>query len=171
MNHPSVETHQPRQVVGDEALEEEDDHEHDDRAQIGQQFGASDIVNARGEAAVKQIRALTKDAGVDCMLECVGTDDAWETSLAAVRAGGMIGYVGVPHASDLPLMKLFTNNIGVRGGMAPAAAYIPELLPDVLDGKLDVSAIFTKTIKLDELAAGYQAMDDRQAIKVLIDLA
>ncbi|MDB5184718.1 MAG: dehydrogenase [Candidatus Saccharibacteria bacterium] len=143
---------------------------HPDRAEIGQQFGATDIVDARGDDAVKQIKALTDDAGVDAMLECVGTDESWETSFAMTRAGGIIGFVGAPHAKDPSLMRMFRANIGIRGGVAPAGAYIPELLPDVLSGKLDVSPIFTLTIPLDDLAEGYQAMDERRAIKTLIKL-
>ncbi len=144
---------------------------HPDRAAIGKQFGATHIVNARGEEAVQTVMKLTNGLGVDSMLECVGTDASWQTSFAMTRAGGTIGFVGVPHAADLPLSTMFRRNIGVKGGVAPAAAYIPELLRDVLAGTLDVSAIFTKQIALEDLAEGYKAMDERTAIKTLINIS
>jgi threonine dehydrogenase-like Zn-dependent dehydrogenase len=143
---------------------------HEDRAAIGRQFGATDIIAARGDEAVKQVKALTGDLGVDCALECVGTEDSWNTVLSIVRAGANIGFVGIPHAPDLSLQTLFSRNIGVKGGLAPAASYIPQLMPDVLSGKLDVSAIFDLTIPLADIAEGYRAMDERRAIKTLIKL-
>jgi threonine dehydrogenase-like Zn-dependent dehydrogenase len=144
---------------------------HEDRAAIGKQFGATDIIDARGDEAVEKIKAATDNLGVDCVLECVGTAEAWDIAFKAVRAGGNIGAVGVPHeVPDMPIIKIFWKNIGVKGGPAPAAYYIPELLPDVLSGKLDVSAVFTKTIPLSEVAEGYKEMDERREVKVLIKL-
>ena len=106
---------------------------------------------------------------MDCALECVGTPESWDIIWGAVRIGGNIGFVGVPHGvPDFPLSKLFGNDVGVKGSGAPAGHYIPELMPDVLSGKLDVSAIFTKTVALADIAEGYRAMDERRAIKVLV---
>lgn len=142
---------------------------HEDRAKIGRKFGATDIVNARGDKAFKEVRKLTADAGADCVLECVGTRESWQEALAIVRKGGRIGWVGIPH--DVPpinLEDMFSENIGIMGGKAPSASLIPELLPEVLSGKLDASAIFTKTINLSQIAEGYEAMDKRKAIKVMI---
>jgi threonine dehydrogenase-like Zn-dependent dehydrogenase len=144
---------------------------HPDRATIGKQFGATDIVAARDDEAIAQIKALTDDLGVDCVLESVGTKSSWDTAFGIVRTGGNIGFVGVPNDPELGQLTyrfLFDKNVGIKGGGAPARSYMPELLPDVLSGKLDVSAIFTKTIKLDDLAEGYKAMDERTAIKTLI---
>jgi len=142
---------------------------HEDRAALGKQFGATDIVAKRRDEAVRQIKTATHDLGVDCALECVGTAEALETAFGAVRIGGDIGFVGVPHdVPDIPVPKLFSTDVGVKGSGAPAAHYIPELMPDVLSGKLDVSAIFTKTIPLSDIAEGYKDMDKRKEIKVLV---
>ena len=142
---------------------------HDDRAAIGKKFGATDIVAARGEDAMRQIKETTDNLGADCVLECVGTAESWNTAFGVVRAGGNIGAVGLPvEVPDLPIAKFFWPNIGIKGSAAPAAHYIPELLPDVLSGELDVSAIFTKTVPLADIAEGYKAMDERKAIKVLV---
>jgi len=142
---------------------------HEDRAALGSQFGATDIVARRTNEAVREIKAATGELGVDCALECVGTPEAWGTAFGAVRVGGNIGFVGVPHGvPDIEVSKLFSNDVGVKGSGAPAAHYIPELMPDVLSGKLDVSAIFTKTIPLFDIAEGYKDMDERREIKVLV---
>jgi threonine dehydrogenase-like Zn-dependent dehydrogenase len=142
---------------------------HADRAALGKKFGATDIIAVRGEEAIKQVKAATYDLGVDSALECVGTPDAWELAWGVVRVGGDIGFVGVPHdVPDIPLRKLFGNDVGVKGSGASARHYIPELMRDVLSGKLDVSDIFTKTISLDDIAEGYKDMDERKEIKVLV---
>lgn len=143
---------------------------HQDRAKIGRQFGATDIIAVRGDEAVKQIKQATNDLGVDAALECVGNPDAWELCWGAVRVGGNIGFVGVPH--DVPDIsvpdQLFSTNVGVKGSGASARAYIPELMQDVLNGKLDVSAIFTKEVPLSNIAEGYKDMDERREIKILV---
>lgn len=141
---------------------------HADRSAIGKKFGAQ-IIAARGDSAGKQIKEMTDGLGVDVVLECVGTELSWKTAFELVRPGGKIGYVGVPHGVALDITKMFRENIGVVGGVAPAGHYIPELLPDVLSGKLDPSPIFTMRLPLAQLQKGYEAMDTRQAIKVLID--
>jgi threonine dehydrogenase-like Zn-dependent dehydrogenase len=142
---------------------------HEDRAALGRQFGATDIIAARDEEAVRQIKGHTDDLGVDGALECVGTAESWDTAFAVVRAGGNIGAVGWPHGvPDIPISRIIPRNIGVKGSPAPVAHYIPELMPDVLSGQLDVSPIFTKTVPLTDIAAGYRAMDERKEIKVLV---
>jgi threonine dehydrogenase-like Zn-dependent dehydrogenase len=142
---------------------------HEDRAALGRKFGATDIVAMRADEAVREIKAATGDLGVDSALECVGTPDAWKAVFGAVRIGGNIGFVGVPHGvPDVSVSELFSTDIGVKGSGAPAAHYIPELMPDVLSGKLDVSAVFTKTIPLSDIAEGYKDMDERKEIKVLV---
>ncbi len=143
---------------------------HPDRAALATRFGATDIVAARGTEAVAAVVELTGGLGADGVCECVGTEQSWETALRAVRPGGTVGWVGVPHqAGDgLSFFRLFRNNIGIRGGVAPARRYLPELLDSVLDGSLDPSPVFDRTVWLDDIAAGYAAMDERRAIKVLV---
>lgn len=143
---------------------------HADRAELGVGFGATDVVAARGDEAVAAVRDLTGGIGVDGACECVGTTASWGTALDLVRPGGTVGWVGVPHdvKEGLPVWKLFGRNIAVRGGVAPARAYLPALLPEVLSGALDPGPIFTQTVPLDDIAAGYRAMDERRAVKVLV---
>jgi threonine dehydrogenase-like Zn-dependent dehydrogenase len=142
---------------------------HEDRAALGKKFGATDIIDVRGDKAAKRIKKATDDLGVDCALECVGNPDAWELAWGAVRKGGNIGVVGVPHdVADIPVDKFFSSNVGVKGSGASARAYIPELMEDVLSGKLDVSGIFTKEVSLNDIAEGYKDMDERREIKILV---
>lgn len=140
---------------------------HADRLTCAQEFGATDIVEGRGQDAVEAVMSLT--GGVDAALECVGVQGSWDTVVAVTRDGGRIGYVGVPHLVEgLDVSLLFGRNVSIRGGMTPARAYIPGLLADVLDGTLDASSVFDLTVGLDDLVDGYAMMDDRLAIKPLV---
>jgi threonine dehydrogenase-like Zn-dependent dehydrogenase len=111
---------------------------------------------------------LTEGVGVDATLECVGTSQSFETAIAIARPGSMVGYVGIPHGVELPIGELFPRNKGVRGGFAPARAYIPELLPDVLDGRIDPGRVLDDATDLEGIADAYTAMDERRAIKSLV---
>lgn len=144
---------------------------HPRRAALARQFGADEIVEERGDAAVERVRELTGGLGADHVLECVGSDLSWATALDAVRDGGRIGYIGVPAAvtEGLPLRTLYGRNIAVNGGVAPVRSYLPELLPEVLAGRLDPSPVFDLSVDLEQVADGYDAMDRRTAIKALVD--
>src|SRR5207244_11129544 len=98
------------------------------RLQLAREFGATDIVEERGEAAVDAVKQLTDGVGVDAALECVGTNEAMQTALAIARAGSIVGYVGVPHSVEIPVIDIFFRNVRLRGGLAPVLAYLPELL-------------------------------------------
>lgn len=141
---------------------------HADRQQLAREFGATDIVDTRGAAAIEQVHKLTDGVGVDAALECVGTDEAMQTAIAISRAGAMVGNVGLPHGVELPAEPLFFRNIGVHGGPAPVRAYLPELLADVLAGRINPGRVFDFQTDLDGIAEAYAAMDQRRAIKSLI---
>ena len=142
---------------------------HPERLALAERFGATETIAARGEDAVDAALAVT-DGGVDHVLECVGATSAMETATAVCRPGGTVGYVGVPHGmgEGLDLSPFFRGNITLRGGIAPVRAYAEELLADVLAGTLDPAPIFDLTVDLEAIADGYAAMDDREAIKVLV---
>jgi threonine dehydrogenase-like Zn-dependent dehydrogenase len=136
---------------------------------LAQAFGATDVVSERGEEAVERVRKLTGGFGVHSVLECVGTDQAMLTSVSITRPGGAVGRVGVPHYEAIPGSALaFYNNITVGGGPAPVRAYIQELLPDVLEGRIEPGHVFDRTIDLKQVPDGYRAMDERKAIKIMI---
>lgn len=140
---------------------------HPDRLNLAWRFGATDVVKGRGRTAIEEVMSLT--GGVDVALECVGTQSAFDTCLEVVRDGGTVGFVGVPHAVEgLDIGRLFGRNVGLRGGVAPARAYLPQLLADVVAGTLDASPVFDLTVDLDGVPAGYRAMDERSALKVLV---
>jgi threonine dehydrogenase-like Zn-dependent dehydrogenase len=141
---------------------------HKPRQELARAFGATDILEERGEEGAARVRELYDGIGADAVLECVGTSESMGQALASARPGGMVGYVGVPNGAELPIGQLFGNNVGVRGGVAPVRAYIPELLPDVLSGAIDPGLVFDLELPLDRVADGYRAMDSREAIKVLL---
>lgn len=142
---------------------------HPDRIQLARQFGATDVVSERGEAAVERVRGLTGGFGVHSVLECVGTGQAIATSVAIARPGGAIGRVGVPHYDAVPAAQpTFYGNVSVAGGPAPVRAYIAELLPDVLEGRIEPGRVFDRTVGLDGVPDGYRRMNAREALKVMI---
>ncbi|SES11576.1 alcohol dehydrogenase [Pedococcus cremeus] len=140
------------------------------RQVVAKEFGATDIVEARGDDAVQEVLRVTDDAGVDAALECVGTDQSIQTCAGIVRAGGMIGAVGVPLYEEFEYQTLFWKNVGIKGGVAPARQYIPELLEDVLAGRINPGRVFDFTTDLDHVADAYAAMDERRAIKSLLTI-
>lgn len=144
---------------------------HPDRIALAKEFGATDVVTERGEAAVEKVRKLTGGTGVHSILECVGTDEAILTSIQMARAGGAIGRVGVPHYEAIPAAQpSFYGNITVSGGPAPVRAYIDTLLPDILEGQIQPGKVFDQTIDLKAVPDGYRAMNERRALKVMVRL-
>ncbi|MGN6612234.1 MAG: zinc-dependent alcohol dehydrogenase family protein [Angustibacter sp.] len=142
---------------------------HADRQAVARRFGADEIVDQRGEDGVAAIMQLTQDVGADAVLECVGTKESMQQAIDSTRPGGRVGYVGVPAGGpELPIGQLFSSNISVGGGVAPVRAYLPELLDDVLAGRLDPGPVFDATFALADVADAYRAMDERTAIKTLL---
>lgn len=141
------------------------------RQDAAKELGATDIVEERGDEAVEAIMKLTDNVGVDAALECVGTDQSIETAAGITRAGGMIGAVGVPLYENFKYQTIFWKNVGIRGGVAPARQYIPELLEDVLAGRINPGRVFDFTTDLDHITEAYAAMDERRAIKSLLKIS
>jgi threonine dehydrogenase-like Zn-dependent dehydrogenase len=142
---------------------------HKDRTDLGREFGATDVVAERGEEGVEKVHELTGGDGTHTVLECVGLRPAIETAFAVVRDGGVVSRVGAPQYPEVPMdFDVFMRNVSLTGGVAPARAYIEELLPDVLDGTLQPGRVFDRTVSLEEVPEGYRAMADREALKVLV---
>jgi len=142
---------------------------HKDRTDLGREFGATDVVPERGEEGVEKVHELTGGDGTHTVLECVGLRPAIETAFAVVRDGGVVSRVGAPQYPEVPMdFDVFMRNVTLTGGVAPARAYIEELLPDVLDGTLQPGRVFDRTVSLEEVPEGYRAMADREALKVLV---
>lgn len=143
--------------------------QHTGRTDLGREFGATDIVAARGDEGIERVRELTGGDGTHTVLECVGTRQAIETAFAVVRDGGVVSRVGAPQYEEVPMgFPEFMRNVTLTGGVAPARAYIEELLPEVLAGAIEPGRVFDRTVSLERVPAGYRAMADRTALKVLI---
>jgi len=142
---------------------------HKERTDLGVEFGATDVVAERGDEGVEKVRELTGGDGTHTVLECVGLEQAVDTAFGVVRAGGTVSRVGAPQYDKVSFgFSDFFRNITLTGGVAPARAYIEELLPDVLEGRIEPGRVFDRTVGLDEVPDGYRAMADRTALKVLI---
>lgn len=139
------------------------------RQTIAREFGATDIVEGRGDDGVAKVKELFDGIGADFALECVGTKESMDQAIRSVRPGGMVGYVGVPAGGpELPIRTLFNTNVGVRGGVAPVRGYVDELLPEVLTGAIRPGRVFDLELPLSDVAQAYAAMDERRATKVLL---
>ncbi|WP_199707168.1 zinc-dependent alcohol dehydrogenase family protein [Teichococcus wenyumeiae] len=142
---------------------------HDDRIALARKFGATDVVSERGDAAVARVMEVTGGFGAHSVLECVGTEQAMATAVGIARPGGAIGRVGVPHYQAIPgSLPAFFKNVFVGGGPAPVRAYIADLLPDVLEGRIEPGLVFDREVGLEGVPDGYRAMHDRESIKVMV---
>jgi len=144
---------------------------HPDRIALARDFGATDVVSERGDEAIERVRELSGGFGAHCVVECVGYEESTRTALNITRPGGAVGRVGVPQDPAIPeAVSTFFRNVTIAGGPAPVRAYIEELLPDVLEGRIQPGRVFDRVTNLDGVPEGYRAMNEREAIKVMIAL-
>lgn len=143
---------------------------HKARQELALEYGATDIVTARGNQGVAQIRTLTRNVGADAVLECVGTDESMHQAIDAARPGGSIGFVGVPHGVELKGDYLFFSQKNLLGGPAPVRRFLPHLIDLVLARKINPGRVFDLELPIADVAEGYRAMDERRAIKTLLRL-
>ncbi|MDR2566353.1 MAG: alcohol dehydrogenase catalytic domain-containing protein [Bifidobacteriaceae bacterium] len=143
---------------------------HQARTVLGVKFGATDVVAERGPDGITEVRELTGGDGAHVVIEAVGLLDAYDQAFGLVRAGGVVSRVGVPQYQDanVGFASMFFRNVTLTGGVAPARAYIETLMPKVLDGSIHPGKVFDRTVALSGIASAYQAMNDREALKVLV---
>ena len=142
---------------------------HAQRTALGREFGATDVVAGRGADGVAAVRELTSGFGTRRVLECVGLEDALLQGIGVVRDGGVISRVGAPQYPDVPFgFGEFMRNITLTGGVAPARAYMENLMPHILDGEIHPGRVFDRTVGLEDVPEGYRLMNDRRALKVLV---
>jgi threonine dehydrogenase-like Zn-dependent dehydrogenase len=141
---------------------------HPSRQKLAREFGATEIVTERGDEGVARIKEMTKGVGADSVLECVGTQESMMQAIRVTRPGGYIGYVGVPHGVALDGQELFFSHVRLHGGPAPVRRYLPQLIELVWSGKINPGKVFDLTLPLEQVAEGYRAMDQRRAIKTLL---
>ena len=141
---------------------------HEPRQQLAREYGATDIVTERGDEGVARIKELTDGLGAHSVVEAVGTQESMMQAIRSTRPGGHVGYVGVSHDVQLPGEQLFYSHVHLHGGPAPVRRFLPDLMDRIWDRRIDPGKVFDLALPLGEAAAGYQAMDSRQAIKVLL---
>lgn len=141
---------------------------HESRQQLAREFGATDIVVKRGDAGVAKIKELTGGLGAHSVIEAVGTQESMMQAIHSTRPGGRIGYVGVSHDVELPGDELFFGLVHLHGGPAPVRRYLPELIQLIWDRKINPGKVFDMSLPLERAAEAYEAMDRREAIKVLL---
>ncbi len=143
---------------------------HEPRQKLAREFGATDIVTERGDEGIARIKEMTRGIGADSVMECVGTQESMMQAIHCARPGGFVSYVGVPHGVQLDGTQLFMGQVHLHGGPAPVRRYLPELIDLVLNEKINPGKVFDLTLPLDQVAEGYRAMDERRAIKTLLQV-
>jgi threonine dehydrogenase-like Zn-dependent dehydrogenase len=141
---------------------------HADRQALARRFGATAIVEERGDDGVAKVKELTDGLGAHSVIEAVGTQEAMMQAIRATRAGGHVGYVGVSHDVAIPGLELFFSGVHLHGGPAPVRRFLPELIDLIMNDEIDAGEVFDLTIPLEDAAEGYRAMDERRATKVLL---
>lgn len=141
---------------------------HESRQKLAREFGATDIVTERGDEGIARIKELTNGIGADSVLECVGTQESMQQAIRSTRPGGFASYVGVPHGVELDGWNLFFSHVHLHGGPAPVRRYLPKLIDLILSDKIQPGKVFDLELPIDQVAAGYAAMDERRAIKTLL---
>jgi threonine dehydrogenase-like Zn-dependent dehydrogenase len=140
------------------------------RQKLAQTCGATDILSERGDEATQKILEMTNGIGVDAALECVGTGQSMSTAFSIARVGSVVGAIGAPHDVVVPMDTVIFRNVGLRGGVSPVRRYIPELLDDVLEGRIHPGLVFDFSTDLNGIKEAYDAMDQRRAIKSLVQI-
>lgn len=143
---------------------------HADRQALARRFGATDIVEERGEAGIARIKELTGGYGAHSTIEAVGTQESMLQAIGATRPGGHVGYVGVSHGVQLDGLDLFFATVSLLGGPAPVRRFLPELIDLIMTDQIDPGVVFDLTLPIEQAAEGYRAMDERRATKVLLTL-
>jgi threonine dehydrogenase-like Zn-dependent dehydrogenase len=141
---------------------------HGTRQKLAGEFGATDIVTERGDEGGARIKDITNGIGADSVLECVGTEESMKQAIRSIRPGGSVGYVGVPHGVELKGEELFFAHVHLHGGPAPVRRYLPELIKQVWDRKIEPGKVFDLTLPLEQVAEAYRSMNERRAIKTLL---
>lgn len=141
------------------------------RLEIAKRFGATHTFNSHDAGVDEAIRDLT-NGGTPHVVEAVGNQESMDLAVSVARPGGTVSFVGVPHNVKTPPMRaIFLNNLALRGALAPARAYLPQLLASLEAGRIDPSPVFDLALPLDRVADGYAAMDERRAVKVLLTVS
>jgi threonine dehydrogenase-like Zn-dependent dehydrogenase len=143
---------------------------HQARQRLAREFGATHVVEERGDEGVARIKDLTNGLGAHSVIEAVGTQESMMQAIRATRPGGHVGYVGVAHDVTLPGDELFFSHVHLHGGPAPVRRFLPQLIDLIWNGEIDPGRVFDLTLPLDDVAEGYRAMDERRAIKTLLAL-
>ena len=142
---------------------------HESRQKVALEFGATDTVEERGDEGVARVKDLTDGLGAHSVIEAVGTQESMMQAIRATRPGGHVGFVGVTHDVALPGEEMFFSHVHLHGGPAPVRRFLPEHVKLISDGVIEPGKVFDLTLPLEEVAEGYRAMDERKAIKTLLE--
>lgn len=144
---------------------------HEDRAALARRFGATDVIAARGDEGVAELKDLLGGLGAHSVIEAVGSQESMAQAIDACRPGGHVGFVGLNHGVDLEGRRLFSSLVHLHGGPAPVRRMLPDLIRRIQAREIDPGAVFDLTLPLERAAEAYAAVDERRAVKALLTTA
>jgi L-iditol 2-dehydrogenase len=122
----------------------------EERLDLAKKLGANFIFTPDDQSLIKSVLSLTSGRGADAVIEVVGINDAIQTGISLLRKGGTITLIGnLSSKVDLPLQAIVTRQLRVQGSCAICGEY-PEILELIANGKLDMEAILTAEVPLEE---------------------
>ena len=125
----------------------------DERLALARSLGVTHTINPVGSDAVAEILSITQGRMAEAVIECSGAAPAIRGAVDYVSYAGHIALVGWPKG-DIPMpTALFTKKELTIRGSRNSVGQFPESLDLIAAGKVNVEALLTKTVSMDETPA------------------
>jgi 2-desacetyl-2-hydroxyethyl bacteriochlorophyllide A dehydrogenase len=125
----------------------------DERLALARSLGVMHTINPVSVDAVAEILSITQGRMAEAVIECSGAAPAIRGAVDYVSYAGHIALVGWPK-SDIPMPTgLFTKKELTIRGSRNSVGQFPESLGLIATGKVNVEALLTKTVSMDETPA------------------
>ena len=144
------------------------------KRKTAEQLGATDFVDPSAGDPVAQVQQLTGGRGVDYAFEVIGLPETTLQAYNMIRKGGTAVMVGMTRAEamvTLPTFDLFFNEKTLKGckyGSGQVRRDFQRFADLIETGRLDTSAMVSRTIKLDEVNEAFRAMEAGEVIRSVI---
>jgi S-(hydroxymethyl)glutathione dehydrogenase / alcohol dehydrogenase len=144
------------------------------KRKTSEQLGATDLVDPSAGDAVAQVQALTGGRGADYTFEVIGLPETVLQAFAMARRGGTVVVVGMPRVESqvtFPGFPLFYDEkkmLGCLYGSAQVRRDFARLIGLVETGRLDIGAMVSRRIRLDEVNDAFRAIEAGEVIRSVI---
>lgn len=144
-----------------------------DKRQLASRLGATDTLEPSADL-VKQVGSRTERRGADHAIECVGRAETIRSAWEATRRGGQATVVGLGSVSDEVVFNAFEVAYfartlrGCMYGSTDPNADIPVLVQHYRDGLLDLEAMVSERITLNEIDASFEQLRAGQGTRQVV---